>query len=292
MRLAFLSSSTGALPDPCHYDLDSLLTLDIMLSDTRTDFQGGQLLTKERAAMGLQSVEPEGHHRETHGQKGGQPMRVDHLHMKGYTFEQGDALCFVSHKYHCVTPVTKGLRQVLVLEFWRGEERTCGHRCETLHGACKKESLEAQTAALTGLERIRDEEARTGRMGAAVPAHPGQEKAQQPSQEEVEEVEEEAQRGREQRGFKNEDNAKEPPPSPVWTLPFRLGAAHDRGTTALSVKKEESGGGVGSSGWRPHAWQPRQMSVLWQPATRPQTEEAAPQLVFADEEDEAWDLFD
>ncbi|CAD7928677.1 unnamed protein product [Amoebophrya sp. A25] len=43
---------------------------------------------------------------------------------------RGDALLFVSHKYHCVQPVTRGTRRVLVLEFWRWPERRCGHRCE------------------------------------------------------------------------------------------------------------------------------------------------------------------
>ena len=33
-------------------------------------------------------------------------------------FERGDALLFVSHKPHCVAPVTSGLRQVLVMELW------------------------------------------------------------------------------------------------------------------------------------------------------------------------------
>ena len=31
-------------------------------------------------------------------------------------WEQGDALIFPSHKYHCVTPVQQGLRRVLVIE--------------------------------------------------------------------------------------------------------------------------------------------------------------------------------
>ena len=51
-------------------------------------------------------------------------------------FELGDATVFVSHKYHCVTPVTKGKRQVLVCEIWHGRERECAHRCEQHDGEC------------------------------------------------------------------------------------------------------------------------------------------------------------
>jgi hypothetical protein len=34
-----------------------------------------------------------------------------------------------------VEPVTRGTRVVLVAELWRGPEKTCAHRCQTL-GAC------------------------------------------------------------------------------------------------------------------------------------------------------------
>jgi hypothetical protein len=50
--------------------------------------------------------------------------------LKKHTFQQGDALIFVSHKYHCVSRVTSGCRNVMVLEFWYGPERHCPHRCE------------------------------------------------------------------------------------------------------------------------------------------------------------------
>lgn len=46
------------------------------------------------------------------------------------------ALVFVSHKFHCVTPVTAGRRHVLVMELWEGEERECAHRCERHTGPC------------------------------------------------------------------------------------------------------------------------------------------------------------
>jgi hypothetical protein len=37
-----------------------------------------------------------------------------------------------SHKYHCVTPVTRGVRQVMVTEYWRGPPRHCPHRCDDI----------------------------------------------------------------------------------------------------------------------------------------------------------------
>ena len=39
----------GALPDPMHYDLDSLVTIDCMLSDPEVDFEGAPLATCYRA---------------------------------------------------------------------------------------------------------------------------------------------------------------------------------------------------------------------------------------------------
>lgn len=90
----------GELADPKHYDLNSLLTMDIMLSEDGS-FEGGHLQTEE----------------------------VDGT-LKKHEFKQGDALIFVSHKYHCVDRVRSGRRNVMVLEFWYGPERQCSHRCE------------------------------------------------------------------------------------------------------------------------------------------------------------------
>lgn len=90
----------GELADPKHYDLNSLLTMDIMLSND-CDFEGGQFQTEEADGT-----------------------------LKQYKFEKGDALIFVSHKPHCVSQVQSGRRNVLVLEFWYGPERQCPHRCE------------------------------------------------------------------------------------------------------------------------------------------------------------------
>jgi predicted 2-oxoglutarate/Fe(II)-dependent dioxygenase YbiX len=53
------------------------------------------------------------------------------------TFEKaGDAILFCSHKTHTVLPVVAGKRQVCIIEFWQGEERSCGHRCNLHWGKC------------------------------------------------------------------------------------------------------------------------------------------------------------
>ena len=59
-----------------HYDSGSLLTMDVMLSQPGEDFEGGNFV----APM-----------------KGG---GVDRLHLN-----QGDAVVFISHKYHNVEPI-------------------------------------------------------------------------------------------------------------------------------------------------------------------------------------------
>mmetsp|Transcript_67497 Transcript_67497/g.218054 ORF Transcript_67497/g.218054 Transcript_67497/m.218054 type:complete len:89 (-) Transcript_67497:116-382(-) len=46
-------------------------------------------------------------------------------------FGKGDALFFVSHKFHNVRPVTAGTRNVLVAELWAGPSSRCEHRCES-----------------------------------------------------------------------------------------------------------------------------------------------------------------
>jgi len=97
---------TGALPTPKHLDYGSLVTIDLMLSSTG-DFEGGAYTTLEADGSMLQ-----------------------------HTFERGDALIFQSHKYHCVSPVTSGRRNVLVAELWEGLPRPCPQRCSDPWGAC------------------------------------------------------------------------------------------------------------------------------------------------------------
>ena len=43
---------------------------------------------------------------------------------------------FLLHKYHCVTPLRRGRRQVLVCELWQGFERRCNCLCNILRGPC------------------------------------------------------------------------------------------------------------------------------------------------------------
>mmetsp|Transcript_111813 Transcript_111813/g.216661 ORF Transcript_111813/g.216661 Transcript_111813/m.216661 type:complete len:289 (-) Transcript_111813:358-1224(-) len=102
-----------ALPDRYHHDTDSLVTLDILLTDS-SEFQGGVFQTLEADST-----------------------------MNPVTWSVGDALVFVSHKYHCVQKVLAGERRVLVLEFWRGPECRCPHRClaEWPYRACGKQGF-------------------------------------------------------------------------------------------------------------------------------------------------------
>jgi hypothetical protein len=99
--------AAGALSSQKHLDQGSLVTVDLMCSDT-SEFSGGEFSTLE--ASGELLVHP---------------------------FEQGDVVFFPSHKYHCVQPVTGGTRRVMVMELWRGEQRTCAHRCLSHLGQCK-----------------------------------------------------------------------------------------------------------------------------------------------------------
>ena len=84
-----------------------MLTCDMMLSDPSSDFTGGEFRT----------LESDGE-------------------LATHTFERGDCLVFVSHKPHCVAPVTSGERRVLVVELWEGLERECAHRCEWHWSRC------------------------------------------------------------------------------------------------------------------------------------------------------------
>jgi len=108
----------GALPDPSHFDSGSLWTCDVMLARPGEDFGGGELQTPEGDCLTCHDL------------------------------RCGDALVFPSHKRHCVAPVKWGCRQVLVLEFWHGVERTCAHRCLQRWGTCP------HTVAVSRMERI------------------------------------------------------------------------------------------------------------------------------------------
>eukprot|EP01123_Difflugia_compressa_P016031 TRINITY_DN948_c0_g1_i1.p1 TRINITY_DN948_c0_g1~~TRINITY_DN948_c0_g1_i1.p1 ORF type:complete len:434 (-),score=95.96 TRINITY_DN948_c0_g1_i1:135-1436(-) len=76
-----------------HFDGGSLLTMVIMLSTPDIDFTGGVLQTWD------------GDDRFTK-----------------YDLKRGDCVVFPSHKYHSVTEVTSGTRQIVAVEMWEGEE--------------------------------------------------------------------------------------------------------------------------------------------------------------------------
>ena len=80
----------GGLVDPLHYDVDSVLTIVALLSSA-SEFDGGVFRTHE----------PDG-------------IQLEH------PMDQGDVICFISHKFHNVTPVTRGQRRSLVIEMWEG----------------------------------------------------------------------------------------------------------------------------------------------------------------------------
>lgn len=113
------NSPSSAIGDTHHYDQDSLVTLDIMLSEPGVDFAGADIQTLEVGDDG------------------------DVTGLQSHLVSQYDALCFVSHKYHSVKPLLRGRRVVCVLEFWRGSpqhrHRTCPHRCLALGKPCALE---------------------------------------------------------------------------------------------------------------------------------------------------------
>ena len=111
-RVVELHRSTvgGGLPELDHYDLGSIITVDVRLSQAGS-YCGGEFRTVEAD----NSVRG-------HGANFASP---------------GDALAFVSHKRHHVSEVTLGERQVLVVEYWKGEPRTCAHRCTQRSGPCE-----------------------------------------------------------------------------------------------------------------------------------------------------------
>ena len=79
----------GGLVDPLHYDVDSVITLIALLHNE--DLEGGVVRTNE----------------------------IDGTQLE-HDMKPGDVICFLSHKYHNITPVTKGLRCSLVIEMWQG----------------------------------------------------------------------------------------------------------------------------------------------------------------------------
>ena len=90
----------GGLHTTRHVDQGSLLTIDILLTEP-SEIEGGV----------LQTLESDGE-------------------LRRHSWEQGDALIFLSHKYHCVSELKRGTRQVLVCEIWQGTENLAPTRDE------------------------------------------------------------------------------------------------------------------------------------------------------------------
>ena len=112
------------LCDMKHYDMDSVITIDVVLGDPNSSFDGGVLETLEVGGL-----------------------------VKQHKWQEaGDAVAFVSHKFHSVSQVTKGVRNVLVMEFWRGPQRRCGHRCECLEKVCPLEMKNSEDSEEGGGE--------------------------------------------------------------------------------------------------------------------------------------------
>ena len=108
----------GRLVEDKHYDAGSYITMDVMLAEPGVDFDGGEFVTPE--ADGSLAM---------------------------HEFRQGDAVFFVSHKYHRVQPITSGKRHVVVAELWAGPEKECAHRCLT-PGPCSYSLSRSQVAAV------------------------------------------------------------------------------------------------------------------------------------------------
>jgi len=78
----------GSLDNDHHFDNGSVITIVTALND---EFTGGLFRTFEN----------------------------DKTH-KVHPLRQGDSACFISHKYHNVTPVLTDFRESLVIELWEG----------------------------------------------------------------------------------------------------------------------------------------------------------------------------
>jgi hypothetical protein len=83
-------SPGGGLVDDYHNDTDSTITLVCLMSEA-SEFAGGSFRT----------FESDGTH-------------------QVHTMQKGDAICFLSHKFHNIVPLARGTRKSLVIELWQG----------------------------------------------------------------------------------------------------------------------------------------------------------------------------
>ena len=98
---------------------------------------GGTFTTRERSPVDGEDDDDDGACRSPQEEEEEEEEEYDQRHC----LERGDALVFVSHKFHSVSPVTTGCRRVLVAELWHGPARECGHRCMARAGECECECL-------------------------------------------------------------------------------------------------------------------------------------------------------
>lgn len=141
----------GGLLDRTHCDKGSLVTVDVMLSDDKIHFSGGEFVTLEVIEDdGLDA--PEGQQQQQQQKKSErkkEEKKCKEVLIK-HPFEQGDVVVFPSHKYHSVNPVTGGLRQVMVVELWRGRARHCPHRCLAHMGECNYSLIQNKVENFVG----------------------------------------------------------------------------------------------------------------------------------------------
>ena len=92
----------SSLADPMHFDSGSIVTLDVMLDEADA---GGVFETLEADGA-----------------------------LRPHVFERGDAIVFPSYKYHSVSQIEAGLRRVLVMELWQGDEKRANFRSSIARG--------------------------------------------------------------------------------------------------------------------------------------------------------------
>ena len=127
----------GGLRDARHYDAGSLITMDLMLAAPGADFEGGAFVTPEAdgcvrgvAFLFGSWTGAAGPSRGTRSTRATSCSSCPTSTTTCVIF----LLAFLTAPLQ-VEPVTRGTRVVLVAELWRGPEKTCAHRCQTL-GAC------------------------------------------------------------------------------------------------------------------------------------------------------------
>lgn len=114
----------GSLKEKQHFDEGSLVTIDVMLSPDGA-FKGGEFRTWE-----------------CDGEMRQWPLA-----------NEGDAVLFLSHKYHSISPLTGGTRNVLIMETWLGQECQRSHRCLSPQG-CDEPEAEGGCVDLLDLGKL------------------------------------------------------------------------------------------------------------------------------------------